>query len=151
MLGQQEEQNDKLREFLLDATMECKNMRTCTLFAIVKARKFEAEFESIQKECNPNERMRNMMLTSWPEDEQMYPTWWNEYNWTLPSGSIDWQQVPDENHHWDMQQVHEYSFRMIGEKLWPNPHPMVFYGSVCGICQCASGPEGCFQVGSCGV
>ena len=41
--------------------------------------------------------------------------------------------------------------RMTGEKLWPNPHPMVFDGSVCAICQCPFGPEGCFQVGSCGA
>ena len=81
----------------------------------------------------------------------MYHSWWDECNWTLPCGSIDWQQVLDENHHWDMQQVHEYPFRMIGEKLWPNLHPMVLYGSVCVICQCPFGLDGCFQVGSCGV
>jgi hypothetical protein len=151
ILGQLEEQNGKLKKYLLDAIVERKNMRTGTLFAMAKARQFEAEFESIQKEWNRNQRMRNMMLTSWPEDEQMYPSWWDECNWTLPSGSIDWKQVPDEDHHWDMQQVHEYPVRMTGEKLWPNPHPMVFDGSVCAICQCPFGPEGCFQVGSCGA
>ena len=40
---------------------------------------------------------------------------------------------------------------MAGEKLWPNPHAMVFDGSGCAICQCPFGPEGCFQVGSCGA
>ena len=34
-----------------------------------------------------------MMLTSWSEDEQMYPSRWNENKEkTLPSKSIDWQQ-----------------------------------------------------------
>jgi len=93
-----------------------------------------------------------MMLTSWPEEEQMYPSWWDENKeWTLPSGSIDWQQMPDEDHHWDVQQMHNYPFRMTGQKLWPNPHTMVSDGSVCAICQCPFGPERCFQVGSCGA
>ena len=96
--------------------------------------------------------MRNIILTSWPEDEQMYPSLWNENkDWTLPSGCIDRQQVSNEDHHWDVEQVYEYLFRMTGEKLSQNPHAMVFYGSVCAICQCLFGPEGCFQVGSCGT
>ena len=72
----------------------------------------------------------------------MYPSRWDENNeWTLSSGSIDWQQVTNEDHHWD---VHEYSFRITGEKLWPNLHAMVFDGSECAICQCPFGPKGCF-------
>jgi hypothetical protein len=44
-----------------------------------------------------------MMLTSWPEDDVIYLSWWNEIKeWTLPSGSIDWQKMPDEDHHWDV-------------------------------------------------
>ena len=78
VLGQLEEQNASLKKFLLDAIVKRKNMRTCTLFAMAKARQFEAEFESIQKEWNRNQRMRNMMLTSWPEDEQMYHSRWDE-------------------------------------------------------------------------
>jgi hypothetical protein len=93
-----------------------------------------------------------MMLTSWPKDEQMYPNRWDENaDLTLPSGSIDWHQVLDDDHHWDVTQVHEYPFRMAGELLWPNPHLMVFDGSVCMICQSPFGPEECFQVGSCGA
>ena len=99
ILGQLEEQNGKLKKYLLDAIVERNNMRTCTLFAMAKARSFETEFESSQKEWNRNQKMRNMMLISWSEDEQMYPSWWDECNWTLLSGSIDRQQVPDENHH----------------------------------------------------
>jgi hypothetical protein len=46
-IGQLEEQNARLKKFLLDASVERKNIRTCTLFAMAKARQFEAEFESI--------------------------------------------------------------------------------------------------------
>jgi hypothetical protein len=146
------EQNARLKKNFLNAIVERKNMRASTLFAMAKARQFETEFQSIQKEWNRNQRMRNMMLTSWPEEEQMYPSWWNENKeWTLPSGSINWQQVPDEDHHWDVQQVHEYPFYMTGQKLWPNPHAMIFDGSGCTICQCPFGPEGCFNVSSCGA
>ena len=92
------------------------------------------------------------MLTSWPEDEHMYHNRWDITNeWTLPNGSIDWRQVTDPDHHWDVTQVHEYPFRMRGELLWPNPHTMVFDGTACAICQCPFGPEGCFQVGLCGA
>ena len=151
-IGGLEEQNARLKKFLLDAIVERKHMRTSTLLAMAKAHQFEAEFESIQKEWNRNQRMRNMMLTSWPEDEQMYPSRWDRDNeWTMPSGSIDWRQVTDPDHHWDVTQVHEYPFRMRGELLWPNPHTMVFDGSACAICQSPFGPEGCFQVGSCGA
>ena len=50
VFGQLEEQNARLTKFLLDAIMERKNMRTCTLFAMARTRQFEARFESIQKE-----------------------------------------------------------------------------------------------------
>jgi hypothetical protein len=63
-IGGLKDQNARLKIFLLDAIVERKNMRTGTLFAMAKACKFEAEFESIQKEWNHNQRMRNMMLTS---------------------------------------------------------------------------------------
>jgi hypothetical protein len=71
-IGGLEEQNARLKQFLLNAIVERKNMRACTLLAMAKTRQFEAEFKSIKKEWNRNHRMRNMMLTSWPKDEQMY-------------------------------------------------------------------------------
>jgi chromosome segregation ATPase len=49
-IGGLEDQNTRLKKFLLDAIVERKNMRTCTLFAMAKARQFEAEFEIIQKD-----------------------------------------------------------------------------------------------------
>ena len=47
VFGQLEEQNTRLEFFLLDAIVERKNIRICILFAMTKARQFEAEFESI--------------------------------------------------------------------------------------------------------
>ena len=107
VLGQLEEQNARRKKFLLNQIVERKNMCTCTLFAMTKARQFEVENESIQKEWNCKQMMRNLMLTSWPEDEQMYPSRWDENEeWILSSGSIDQQQVPDEDHHWIVEQVY---------------------------------------------
>ena len=151
-IGELEEQNARLKKHLGDAIVERIEMRTCTLLATARARQYEAEFESIRAEWNRNHRMRNMMLTSWPEDEVMYPSRWDDHpELQMPSGSIDWHQVADGDHNWNTEQTHEYPFRMRGQKLWPNPHPMVFDGSMCAICQSPFGPEGCFQVGSCGA
>jgi hypothetical protein len=71
-IGGLEDQNARSKKFLLDAIVERNNMRTCTLFAMAKVHQFEAEFENIQKEWNRNQRMRNMMLTLWPENNQIY-------------------------------------------------------------------------------
>ena len=53
-IGELEEQNAVLKKHLRYAIVERKNMTTCTLLATAKARQFEAEFESIQKEWNRN-------------------------------------------------------------------------------------------------
>jgi len=150
-IGKLEEQNARLKKFLRDAIVERLNLRHGTLYALAKARQFAAEFESIQKEWNRNNRMRNMLLTSWPEDETMYPSQWDENDdWTLPNGSINWRQVTDVDHRWDTTEKHTYPARMCDTLLWPNPHAMTYDGSLCVICQSPFGPEGCFQVGSCG-
>ena len=49
VLSQLEEQNAKLKKYLLDAIVERKNMRTCKLFCMTKAYQFESDFESILK------------------------------------------------------------------------------------------------------
>lgn len=150
-IGTLEEENARLRQFLSDAIVERTNMRTGTLLSMAKARQYEAEFESIQREWNRNHRLRNLMLTSWPDQEHMYPSRWDdEDDLKLPNGSYDWRQLTDSDHHWDVTQVHEYPYSMRGELLWPGPHPMVFDGTKCAICSNPFGPEGCFQVGSCG-
>ena len=46
--------------------------------------------------------------------------------------------------------MHAYPYHMIGQRLWPNPHPMVSNGMVCAYCQSPFGPEECYQVRSCG-
>ena len=144
--------NGRLKKYLLESLEERKKMRTSTLLAIAGARHYEAEFESIQSEWNRNNRVRHMMLTLWPEDEKMYPITWDDQDppLTLRSGSINWKQVEEEDHHWDVEQTH-VSGHMAGHKLWPNPHSMVSDGSRCIVCQAPFGPEGCFQVGSCGA
>ena len=47
--------------------------------------------------------------------------------------------------------MHQYPARMADQLVWPNPHPIVFNGSVCMIYQSPFGPEGCFEVRSCGT
>ena len=94
-----------------------------------------------------------MMLTSWPKDEKMYPGTWDDLDppRTLMNRSINWKEVKEEDHHWNVEQTHAYPYHIVGQKLWPNPHSMVSDGSMCMICQAPFGPEGCFQVGSCGA
>ena len=91
------------------------------------------------------------MLTSWPDKETMYKdNWWIvDPPVQLDNGSIDWKRVMEADHRWDVEKVHAYPYHMIGQKLWPNPHPMVSDGLVCDYCQSPFGPEGCYQVGSC--
>ena len=109
-------------------------MRICTSFAMAKARQFEAELKSIQKEWNRNQIMPNMMHTSSRQDELMYPSRWDENKeWTLPSRSIDWPQVSNEDHDWDVQQMHEYVMHMAGHKLWPYAYAMILHGFGCAI------------------
>ena len=127
-------------------------MRRSTLLTIAQARQYELEFGSIQHEWNRNERMRNMMLTLWSDEETMYKdNWWTiDPPVRLDNGSIDWKHVTNADHCWDVEEVHAYLYQMIGQKLWPNLHPMVSNGLVCGYCQSPFDPEGCYEVGSCG-
>ena len=96
--------------------------------------------------------MRNMLLTSWPDEETMYHhNWWfADLPARMPNGSIDWKLVKEADHHWNVDEMHAYPDSAVGQKLWPNPHIMVSDGSVCAYCQSPFGPEGCYQVGSCG-
>ena len=148
-----EEENRRLKSYLSEMLSERKRMRLCTLLHVARARQYELEFSGIQVEWNRNGRMRNLMLTSWPDDEKMYLDSWDEEDppLTLDNGSIDWKRVKEADHHWDVEQVHTYPYRLVGQKVWPNPHPMVSDGSRCIHCQGPFGPEGCYQVGSCGA
>ena len=95
-----EEENERLKKYLLESLKEQKKMRTSTLLTIARARKYEVEFETIHCEWNRNNRVRHMMLTSWPEDEKMYPSTWDDEDppLTLRSESINWKQVEEEDH-----------------------------------------------------
>ena len=111
-----EEENERLKKYLLESLEERKKMRISTLLAIARAHQYEAEFESIQCEWNRNNGVRHMMLTLWPEDEKMYSSTWDDQDplLTLKSGSINWKQVEEEDYHWDVEQTHAYPARMAG-------------------------------------
>ena len=147
-----QEENAKLKEYFHTMLKERKGMRTSTLLAIARARQYELEFEGIHKEWNRNGRMRNMLLTSWPDEETMYhDNWWfADPPARMPNGSIDWKLVKEADQYWNVDELHAYPDSMVGQKLWPNPHVMVSDGSVCAYCQSPFGSEGCYQVGSCG-
>ena len=68
----------------------------------------------------------------------------------MPNGSIDWKRVKEADHHWNVEEPHAYPDSMIGQKIWPNPHLMISDGTVCTYCQSPFGPNGCYQVRSCG-
>ena len=58
--------------------------------------------------------------------------------------------VTEVDYHWNVDELHAYPDRMVGQKLWPNPNPTVSDGIVCAYCQSPFDPEGCYQAGSCG-
>ena len=93
-----------------------------------------------------------MLLTSWPAEETMYhDNWWTaDPRAQMTNGSIDWERVTKVDHDWNVQEVHAFPYHMVGQKLWPNPDTMVSDGTVCAYCQSPFGPEGCYQIGSCG-
>ena len=86
-----EEGNERLKKYLLTSLEEQKKMKTSTLLAIARAWQYEVEFETIQHEWNRNSRVWHMMLTSWPKDEKMYPSTWDDQDplLTLRSESIN--------------------------------------------------------------
>ena len=88
-----QEENTKLKEYFHTMLKERKGMRKSTLLAIAQARQYELEFEGIQQEWNHNRRMRNMLLTSWPDEETMYhDNWWFvDPPARMSNGSIDWK------------------------------------------------------------
>ena len=77
-----------------------------------------------------------------------HDNWWTaDPSAQMANGSIDWERVTEVDHHWNVEEVHAYLYHMVGQKLWPNPHPMVSNGTVYAYCQSPLGPKGCYQVG----
>jgi hypothetical protein len=147
------EENGRLKKCLSEALGERKAMKLSTIMAVAKAKQYESEFESIVSEWNVNGRLRTLLLTSWPREEQMFPNNWNHADpsvFTENNVSIDWKVITEDDHHWDIEEVHDYPVSSVGTKLWSTPHRMVSDGSSCPICSNPYGPEGCYQVGSCG-
>ena len=104
-------------------------MKLGTIFAIARARQYEAKFDSIMEEWNRNARLRSLLLTSRPLEETMYiPEWAADAYQTL-SGSLYWHLIEDETHNFDAEKQHDYPARLRGTKMWPNPHPMMADGS----------------------
>ena len=114
-----QEENAKLKEYFWTMLKERKDMRTSTLLTIARARQYELEFEGIQQEWNRNGRMRNMLLTSWSDEEMMYhDNWWiADPQARMPNGSIDWKCVKEADHHWNVDELHAYPHSMVGQKL----------------------------------
>lgn len=142
-------ENKKLKKCLTELVEEHEALRVTTTFAVARARQYESEFQSLQEEWNRNGRLRILQLTSWPLEDTMYKDEWE--NLLNENGSIHWNLVEEEDHRWDPTQLTEYPYTEAGLKVWPNPDKMLFDGSRCCLCQNPFGPEGCFQVGTCGA
>ena len=139
----------KMRTCLVDRAKEHENLRLATVLAVARARQYEAEFKSLKKEWAENDRLRVLQLTSWPFITEMFKEEWEGLK--DPSGSINWGFISDEDHGWDKYQRKEYPFSEAGVLEWPNPAPFLSDGSVCALCMNPFGPEGGYQVGTCGA
>jgi hypothetical protein len=59
-----ERQNRNLKRCLIELAGEFDTYRDCTVFAVARARQYEAEFKAIQEEWDVNHRLRALLLTS---------------------------------------------------------------------------------------
>jgi hypothetical protein len=71
-----EQQNRNLKRCLTELAGEFDTYHDCTIFAIARARQYEAEFKAIQEEWVVNHRLRALLLTSWPLIDTMYDDKW---------------------------------------------------------------------------
>lgn len=148
----EESARNKLKLTISKIIDEREEMMLATVFAVARTRQYEAEFKSICAEWTSENKLRTLLLTSWPRDETMYPSSWDDKDPSLmmDNNSIDWRLVAEEDHRWDIGKVHDHPAEMIGKLLWQKPHPMTSDGSSCPICDNPWGPEGCYMIGSCG-
>jgi hypothetical protein len=71
-----ERQNRNLKRCLTELAEEFDTYHDCTIFAIARARQYEAEFKAIQEEWVVNHRLRALLLTLWPLIDMMYDDKW---------------------------------------------------------------------------
>jgi hypothetical protein len=137
-----ERQNINLKRCLTELAGEFDTYRDCTVFAVARARQYEAEFKTIQEEWVVNHRLRALLLTSWPVIDTMYDDKWP----TDPSGGVAWKEIEDESNRWD---VSEFNNIAPYGKKWPIPNEKYLDGIACVFCQNSFGPEGYYRLGTC--
>jgi hypothetical protein len=135
-------QNRNFKGCLSELVEEFVTYRDCTVFAVARARQYEAEFEAIQEEWGMNHRLRALLLTLWPVIDTMYNNKWP----TNPSGGVAWKEIEDGFDHWDMS---EFNNVPPYGKTWPNPNEKCLDGTTCVFCQNSFGPEGYYRLGTC--
>jgi hypothetical protein len=128
-------QNRNLKGCLTELVEEFVTYRDCTVFAVARARQYEAEFEAIQEEWGVNHILRALLLTSWPVIDTMYNDKWP----TDPSRGVAWKEIKDGSYRWDVSEFNNVSPYL---KTWPNPNEMCLDGIACIFCENSFGPEG---------
>jgi hypothetical protein len=137
-----ERQNRNLKRCLTELAGEFDTYRDCTIFAVARARQYEAEFKAIQEEWIVKHRLRALLLTSWPLIDMMYDDKWP----TDPSGGVAWKEIEDESNRWDVSEFNDVS---LYGKTWPNPNEKCLDGTACVFCQNSFGPKSYFRLGTC--
>jgi hypothetical protein len=108
-------QNRNLKRCLTELVGEFDTYRDYTVFAVARARQYEAKFKAIQEEWVVNHRLRALLLTSWPVIDTMYDDKWP----TDPSGGDAWKEIEDESNRWDVSKfnnVASYGKKMAKSK-----------------------------------
>jgi hypothetical protein len=100
-----ERQNRNHKRCLTELAGEFDTYRDCTIFAVARARQYEAEFKAIQEEWVVIHRLRALLLTSWPLIDTMYDDKWP----TDPSGGVAWKEIEDESNRWDVSKFNNVS------------------------------------------
>jgi hypothetical protein len=131
-----------LKRCLTKLAGEFDTYRDCTIFAIARARQYEAEFKAIQEEWIVNHRLRALLLTSRPVIDTLYDDKWP----TDPSGGVAWKEIEDKSNRWD---VSEFNNIPPYGKTWPNPNEKCLDEIACVFCQNSFGPEGYYRLRTC--
>jgi hypothetical protein len=90
---------------LTELAGEFDTYHNCTIFAVARARQYEAEFKAIQEEWVVNHRLRALLLTSWSLIDTMYDDKWP----TDPLGGVAWKEIEDESNRWDVSKFNNVS------------------------------------------